>query len=72
MKIDTAIKQLNKEQEFLGIGLLELLQDIQKHGRMIYSERTMEAYGVFYNIASAIHHDMAEGSKLFSSTEELI
>jgi hypothetical protein len=62
MKIDTAIKQLNKEQEFLGIGLLELLQDIQKHGRMIYSERTMDAYGVF----------MVEGSKLFSSTEELI
>ena len=62
MKIDTAIKQLNKEQEFLGIGLLELLQDIQKHGRMIYSERTMDAYGVF----------VAEGSKLFSSTEELI
>jgi hypothetical protein len=62
MKIDTAIKQLNKEQEFLGIGLLELLQDIQKHGRMIYSERTMDAYGVF----------MAEGVKLFSSTEELI
>jgi hypothetical protein len=60
MKIDTAIKQLNKEQEFLGIGLLELLQDIQKHGRMIYSERTMDAYGVF----------MAEGVKLFSSTDE--
>ena len=47
MKIDTAIKQLNKEQEFLGLGLLELLQDIQAHGRMIYSDRTMEAYDVF-------------------------
>ena len=62
MKIDTAIKQLNKERTFLGLGLLELLQDIQKHGRMIYSERTMEAYRVF----------MGEGSKLFANTEELI
>jgi hypothetical protein len=62
MKIDTAIKQLNKERTFLGLGLLELLQDIQKYGRMIYSERTMEAYHVF----------MGEGSKLFANTEELI
>jgi hypothetical protein len=62
MKIATAINQLNKERTFLGLGLLELLQDIQKHGRMIYSERTMDAYHVF----------MAEGAKLFSNTEELI
>jgi hypothetical protein len=60
MKIETAIKQLNKEQEFLGLGLLELLQDIQAHGRMIYSDRTMEAYDVF----------MAEGVKFFATTEE--
>ena len=62
MKIDTAIKQLNKERTFLGLGLLELLQDIQKYGRMIYSDRTMEAYNVF----------MGEGVKLFFTTEELI
>lgn len=62
MKIDTAIKQLDKERTFLGLGFLELLQDIQKYGRMIYSERTMEAYRVF----------MGEGSKLFANTEELI
>ena len=30
MKIDTAIAQLNKEREFLGLGFLELLEDIQK------------------------------------------
>ena len=57
MKIETAIKVLEKEQEFLGIGLLELLQDIQKHGRMIYSERVVEAFDRF----------MIDGRRLFSS-----
>ena len=56
MKIETAITQLKKEQEFLGLGLLELLQDIQKDGRMIYSEKTMQAYQVF----------MGEGAKMFA------
>jgi hypothetical protein len=57
MKIETAIKVLEKEQEFLGIGLLELLQDIQKHGRMIYSERVVEAFDRF----------MIDGRRLFAS-----
>jgi hypothetical protein len=56
MNITTAIAQLNKEQEFLGLGLLELLADIQKNGRMVYSERTMQAYQVF----------MAEGARMFA------
>jgi hypothetical protein len=56
MKIETAITQLKKEQEFLGLGLLELLQDIQKYGRMVYSEKTMQAYQVF----------MGEGAKMFA------
>jgi len=56
MKIQTAIKQLNKEQAFLGMGLLELLEDIGKVGAMVYSEKTMIAYRVF----------MSEGSKLFA------
>ena len=56
MKIDTAISQLNKECDFLGLGLLELLQDIQKNGSMVYSEKTMIAFRVF----------MAEGVKLFA------
>jgi hypothetical protein len=60
MKITTAINQLNKERDFLGIGFLELLQDIQKHGRMVYSEKTMQAFSVF----------MAEGSKMFATVEE--
>ena len=56
MKIETAIKQLNKEQAFLGLGLLELLKDIDKVGAMVYSKKTMDAYRVF----------MTEGSKLFA------
>lgn len=56
MNINTAIAQLNKEQEFLGLGLLELLADIQKNGRMVYSERTMQAYRVF----------VAEGARMFA------
>jgi hypothetical protein len=60
MKITTAIAQLEKEQEFLGIGFLEVLQDIQKHGRMVYSEKTMQAFGVFMN----------EGAKLFATSDE--
>jgi hypothetical protein len=56
MQIATAIAQLKKEQDFLGMGLLEVLQDIQKHGRMVYSEKTMQAYQVF----------MAEGARMFA------
>ena len=60
MKITTAIAQLEKERQFLGIGFLEVLQDIQKHGRMVYSEKTLQAFGVF----------MDEGAKLFATTDE--
>jgi hypothetical protein len=56
MNITTAIAQLNKEREFLGIGMLELLQDIQENGAMVYCERTMIAYRVF----------MREGTRLFA------
>ena len=47
MQITTAIKQIQKEADFRGMGLLEVLQDIKQHGRMMYSERTMEAFVVF-------------------------
>ncbi len=60
MNISTAITQLNKEQEFMGIGLLEVLQDIQKHGKMLYCEKTMEAYHVF----------MAEGARMFAPVDQ--
>ena len=47
MKIETAIGILNKEREFLGLGFLELLQDIQSEGKMVYSELVMEAFERF-------------------------
>ena len=50
MQITTAIKQIQKEAEFQGMGLLETLQDIKQHGRMMYSERTMEAFVVFMQL----------------------
>jgi hypothetical protein len=59
MNITTAIAQLKREQDFLGMGLLELLQDIQKEGRMVYSEKTMQAYRVF----------VAEGARMFAPVE---
>jgi hypothetical protein len=60
MKIETAIKVLEQERKFLGMGFLEVLQDIQKHGKMIYSERTVEAYERF----------MIDGRKLFAPVGE--
>ena len=59
MNITTAIAQLKREQDFLGMGLLELLQDIQKEGRMVYSEKTMQAHRVF----------VAEGARMFAPVE---
>ena len=60
MNITTAIAQLKKEQDFLGLGLLELLQDIQKNGFMVYSNKTMIAYTVF----------MQEGAKMFAPVDQ--
>ena len=60
MQITTAIKQIQKEADFLGMGLLETLQDIQKNGRMVYSERTMEAFVVF----------MQQGQQLFAPVDQ--
>ena len=59
MKIETAIGILNKEREFLGMGFLDLLQDIQKYGNMVYSERVMEAFERF----------MVDGRKMFAVAE---
>ena len=60
MQIATAIKQIQKEAEFQGMGLLETLQDIKQHGRMLYSESTMEAFVVF----------MQQGQSLFAPVDE--
>jgi hypothetical protein len=46
MKLETAIKQMKKEADFVGWTVPDIVQDIAKYGRMLYSERTMEAYRV--------------------------
>ena len=60
MQITTAIKQIQKEADFQGMGLLETLQDIRKNGRMMYSERTMEAFVVF----------VQQGQELFAPVDQ--
>ena len=53
--MQTAIKQIQKECDFMGLGFVEVLEDIQKHGKMLYCEKTMDAYqtvisnGQFFN-----------------------
>ena len=55
MKMQTAIKQIQKEADFQGLTFVEVLEDIQKYGKMLYSEKTMDAYqtvisnGQFFN-----------------------
>ena len=60
MQITTAIKQIQKEADFQGMGLLETVQDIKQHGRMLYSERTMQAFVVF----------MQQGQALFAPVDQ--
>lgn len=64
MKIETAIKILNKEREFLGMGFLSLLLDIQKEQStfpgMVYSPKVIEAYNRF----------MVDGQKMFEPVAE--
>lgn len=55
MKMQTAIKQIQKEADFQGLTFIEVLEDIQKYGKMLYCEKTMDAYhtvisnGQFFN-----------------------
>jgi hypothetical protein len=42
------------------MGFLELLQDIQQNGAMVYSEKTMTAFRVF----------MVQGSKMFAPVDQ--
>ena len=44
MKMQTAINQIQKESDFQGLTFIEVLEDIQKYGKMLYSEKTMNAY----------------------------
>jgi hypothetical protein len=54
MHIETAIKQIQNEADFQGMGLLETLQDIQKHGRMLYGEHTIKAFVVFMQLGQEL------------------
>ena len=60
MQIITAIKQIQKEAEFQGMGLLETLQDIKQHGKMLYCEKTMAAFVVL----------MQRGQEMFAPVDE--
>jgi hypothetical protein len=59
MQIATAIKQLQKEAEFLGMPLLETLQFI-KQNPLAQPQKTLEAYRVF----------MDQGTKLFAPVDQ--
>jgi hypothetical protein len=49
MKTLTAIQLLQKESRFLGMPLVDLMKDVKKHGRMMYSERVVEAVKIVAN-----------------------
>jgi hypothetical protein len=55
MQTATAIKVIQKESEFLGMGFLETMQFIQKNP-LAQPQKTMEAYRVV----------MAAGAKMFA------
>lgn len=44
MQFATAIKQIQKEAETLGLSFAETMQKIQREGAQSYSPSTMEAY----------------------------
>jgi hypothetical protein len=54
MQITTAINVIQKEADFLGMPMLETLEDIKKHGRMVYSEKTMEAFNVIFEAGQSM------------------
>lgn len=56
MKTETAIKIISKEAEFLGMPFLETLIDIKKNGRMMYSEKVVEAFNIVF----------AQGQQMFA------
>jgi hypothetical protein len=59
MQIATAIKQLQKEAEFLGMGFLETLQFIQKNP-LAQPQKTLAAYRVF----------MENGAQMFAPVDQ--
>jgi len=59
VQIATAIKILQKDADFLGLGLLETLQFIQK-SPLAHPQKTLEAYRVF----------MQQGQQMFAPVDQ--
>jgi len=57
MKMQTAINQIQKEADFQGLTFIEVLEDIQKYGKMLYSEKTMNAYQTVISNGQFINED---------------
>jgi hypothetical protein len=51
MQTATAIKVIQKDAEFLGLGFLEMMQFIQENP-LAQTQKTMEAYRVVMNVGS--------------------
>lgn len=60
MQIATAVKHLHNEAESQGMPFLDTLQDIERYGRRMYSERTMEAFVVVMQL----------GQEMFAPVDE--
>jgi len=59
MKFETAINQIKKEAEFLGLEFSEVVADVQKYGKMLYSDRTVEAYRTIIANSRITFHEVA-------------
>ena len=59
MQTATAIKQIQKDAEFLGMGFLEMMQFI-KVNPLAQTQKTMQAY----------HVVMCEGAKMFAPVDD--
>lgn len=57
MKIETAIKQIQNEAKFLGMEFLDVIKDVERFGRMIYSKRTVEAARIVREHAQHVFAD---------------
>jgi hypothetical protein len=50
MKTQTAMNIIFKESQFLGMGIVEVMKDVLKNGRLMYSDRVVQAVQVIANI----------------------
>lgn len=60
MKLSTAIRTLDNQAAWLGITGPELLEDIARHGKILYPDVVVEAYEVYtiYNeLERSIPHE---------------